>query len=206
MKKTLALIVATVLLATGTQAQINASNVVSQITTNAAQQTGLDKAINALGLSITNYTLDPYLTYAPSVPKGSSKIGGGILALYNFNQNVGAGIGLDWLGQFSLVSGDLQLGAPFHLSTIVPVFKNVAWLQSVEVVPFALGGVGTPYSGNGHFNGSAMVISDLGGAVKFGHALGGQFDTGLAWGKWTGSGTYANVTRYHAFIGFTKGF
>lgn len=186
--------------------QINASNVVAQVTTNATQQTALDNAINALGLNITNYSIDPYATYAPSAPAGSSKFGGGILALYDFSQNASAGIGMDWLGQFSLVSGNLELKAPFHLATIFPSLTSASWYQSLTITPFVLGGVGTPYSGDGHFNGSAMVISDVGGAIEFGHLFGGRFDAGAAWGRWTGSGPYGGVTRYHAFFGFTKGF
>lgn len=197
---------AALLLAVETRAQINPTNAVAQVTTNAVQQTALDNAINALGFGITNYSIDPYVTYAPSVPKGDSKFGGGILALYDFNQNASAGLGMDWLGQFSLVSGNFELKAPFHVASIFPSLTSSSWYQSLVITPFALGGVGTPYSGDGHFNGSAMVISDVGGALEFGHLWGGRFDAGIAWGKWIGSGPYGNVTRYHAFFGFTKGF
>lgn len=194
------------------QAQINTSNLVAEVTTNTIQVTALDNAINALGLNITNYAIEPYGTYAPSAPKGSSKFGGGILGLYDFNQNAGAGIGIDWLGQFSLVSGNLELKAPFHLSTVLPFLEDasnpdfIRTVGSAVITPFALGGVGTPYSGNGHFNGSAMVIADVGGAITFAHLWGGQFNAGLAWGQWAGSGPYGGVKRYHLFVGFQKGF
>jgi hypothetical protein len=188
------------------QAQINPTNVVAKITTNAVQQTALDNALSAFGgLTFTNLSVDPYVTYAPNAPKGG-KFGGGLFAAYNFNQYAGAGIGLDWLGQFSLVSGNIQLQAPFHLTTVLPVANKVPWLQSVVVVPFAILGVGTPYSGNGHFNGAPMAIADAGGYVAFGHIWGGQFNTGVAWGKWMGPGTYGNVVRYHAFLGWMKQF
>lgn len=196
-------ILASLLFTPSARAQINASNIVNQVTTNATQATALDNAITALGFGITNYTVDPYVTYAPNAP---TKIGGGILGIYNFNQNAGAGIGLDWLGQFSLVSGNLTLKAPFHVATVFPSLTSASWYQNLVVTPFVLGGVGTPYSGNGHFNGSPMVISDVGGAVQFGHFLGGRFDAGGAWGKWIGSGPYGNITRYHFFVGFTHGF
>jgi len=206
MKKLIISAIFAVLIAVNLRAQINTSNVVAKVTTNAVQQTALDNAITALGIGITNFSIDPYFTYAPNVPDGNSKVGGGILALYNFNQNAGAGLGLDWLGQFSLVSGNLTLRAPFHLSTVFSPAANISWLSDVVINPFVLGGVGTPYSGNGQFNGSPMVITDVGGAVEFGHLWGGRFDTGAAWGRWTGSGPYGGVTRYHIFVGFTKGF
>lgn len=187
--------------------QVNASGIVNQVTTNVTQQTALDNAISALGFTITNFSINPYLTYAPQTPKGDAKVGGGLLTLYDFNQNAGAGLGLDWLGQLSLVSGDLQLKAPFHLSTVTgSLFNGVPFVQQAIITPFVLGGVGTAYTGNGHFNGNAMVITDVGGAVEFGHLWGGRFDTGVAWGKWVGKGPYGNVTRYHLFLGFTKGF
>jgi hypothetical protein len=192
-------------LAVTAHAQISPTNIVAKITTNAVQQTAVDNAINALEIGITNYSVDLYATYAPSVPDGNAKFGGGIMALYNFNQNAGAGIGLDWLGQFSLVSGNLQLQAPFHLSTILPVLKNVPIIGTAVIDPFAIGGVGTPYSGNGHFNGSPMVITDLGAGIQFGHLWGGQFNAGIAWGKWIGNGPYGNVVRYHAFAGYGHG-
>jgi hypothetical protein len=192
------------------QGQINTSNAVTQITTNITQQTALDRAIQALDIGITNYSVNLYATYAPQVPKGDSKLGGGILGLYDFNENAGLGIGVDWLGQVSLVSGDVQLRAPFHISTIFPSInsgpKFAQSIGSTLITPFVLGGVGTPYSGNGHFNGTPMVISDIGGAVEFGHLWGGRFDGGACWGKWIGQGPYGNISRYHLFVGFSKGF
>ena len=168
----------------------NPSNTVAKITTNATQQTAVDKAIVALGIGVTNYAVELYATYAPNAPAGKAKVGGGGIAFYNFNENASAGIGIDWLGQFSLVSANLQLQAPFHLSTVLPVLASVPLIGTVIIDPFAIGGVGTPYSGNGHFNGSPMVIADLGGAVQFGHLWGGQFNAGVCWGKWMGSGPY----------------
>lgn len=187
------------------EAQISPTNAVANLTTNAQQRTALDNAIAALGLSITNWSVDPYATYAPSAPGGSSKFGGGLFACYDFNSYAGAGLGLDWLGQFSLVSGDIQLKAPFHLATLFPSLSSASWYQNFEIVPFVIGGVATPYSGNGHFNGTAMVVSDVGGYFEFGNLWGCKFNAGLCWGKWIGQGPYA-ITRYHAFFGLSKGF
>lgn len=201
--KTSLLILATLLSVIALQGQVNPTNVVSQITTNPVQQTALDNAFNAIGIGITNYAIQPYATYAPNAPV---KWGGGILGLYNFNQNASAGIGLDWLSSFSLISANLELKAPFHVSTIFPSVSKVPVLGDAIIVPFGLLGVGTPSTGNGHFNGNPMAISDVGGAIRFGHLWGGQFDAGAAWGKWVGQGPYGNVTRYHAFVGYTHGF
>ncbi|MDE2098685.1 MAG: hypothetical protein KGL39_15635 [Patescibacteria group bacterium] len=208
--KTLKLLILALSLATITaRAQINTSNLVLSLTTNTVQQTAIDRGLAAIGAGISSYSIDPYFTYAPSAP---TKFGGGLLGLYNFNNYAAAGLGLDWLGQFSLVSGDLQLQAPFHLSSVATFLANTnnpSWVLAIghtEIVPFALGGLGTPYSGNGHFNGSAMVIGDVGGAIKFGHLWGGEFDLGVCWGKWQGSGPYGGVTRYHLFAGYTYGF
>lgn len=159
-----------------------------------AQQTSLDAAIAAVGGAPTNYAAELYGTYAPSAP---TKYGAGILGIYNVNQNVGLGLGLDWLGGFSMVSGNLQLSAPFHPAPVQ--FPNFL------ATPFVLGGVGTPYSGGGKFNGTAAVISDIGFAVEIGHAFGGRFNAGIAWGTWSGIGAY-DVKRYHLILGWQHGF
>jgi hypothetical protein len=210
MNKITSLIGAVLLLAAVTsraQSISNAlSNAVSHVTTNAQQETAVDNALNALDLGITNISVDPYATYAPNAPAGSSKFGGGLFTSYNFNNYAGAGIGLDWLGQFSLVSGDLSLQAPFHLSTLLPAVSKISLLENVEIVPFTIIGVATPYSGNGKFNGSPMAVSDFGAYLTFGHLWQGQFNAGAAWGKWVGQGPYGNVTRYHLFFGYMKQF
>lgn len=161
--------------------------------TNSITPTTLDQIISLVG-SPTNYAVEPYGTWAPKAP---TKIGGGILAIVNMNQYVGLGIGLDWLGSFSLVSGNVQLSLPFHpLPSMFP---------TLEMTPFVLGGVATAYSGAGNFTGSVATVADVGDAIKFGHWLGGQFNAGLSWGKWGGVGAY-DVTRYHLFAGWSKGF
>lgn len=143
----------------------------------------------------TNYAIAPYATYAPSAPK---KLGGGLLAIYNVNQYLGAGVGIDWLGQFNLFSGNIQLRLPMH------PLANYGW-PSLETTPFVMLGLGTPISGAGNNNGGLSTIRDLGLQLKFGHLWGGQFSTGATIGEWTGSGPY-DVTRYHAFIAWQKGF
>jgi hypothetical protein len=206
MRLTTTLILGFCLAFTGTltvKGQINTSNLVNSVTTNATQQTAIDKAIAALGIGVTNFAVEPYATYAPKAPE---KFGGGLFVAYNFSQYAGAGIGLDWLGSFSLVSGDVTLKAPFHITSVFPELGTwIPYLENVEITPFVLAGVATPYSGDGKFNGSPVIVSDVGGYLEFGHFLGGRFDTGLAYGKWSGSGPY-DVERYHFFAGYSHGF
>jgi hypothetical protein len=140
----------------------------------------------------TNYAIAPYATYAQSAP---TKFGGGILGIYNVNNYVGAGIGLDWLGGFSMVSGNIQLKLPINAGQFVAGWTNLT------VTPFALGGVGAPFTGSS----GASMIEDVGAYVQFGHLWGGQFVVGGSYGKWLGSGPY-DVTREHAFFGWKRGF
>jgi hypothetical protein len=155
-------------------------------------ETLLDKVISDLG-GATNYAVEPYATYAPNAP---TKWGGGLLAVYNVNQYVGVGLGLDWLGEFSLVSGNVTLSLPFHPLSAYP---------SLVLTPFVLAGIATPYSGDGKFNGTAATVEDAGAYLKFGHVLGGQFNVGGCYGEWTGTGPY-DVKRYHLFAGWSHGF
>ena len=178
MKKILALI-AIIGLSFATQAQTN--------------QTTLDKILAMVGTP-TNYAVEPYFTFAPNAP---TKVGGGVLGIYNVNNYVGLGVGVDWLGNFSLVSGNVQLQAPFH------PFPNQ--FPSLIASPFVLAGVGTAYSGAGNFNGQVSSVADAGAYFKFGHFLGGAFNVGACYGQWTGVGAY-DVKRYHGFIGWSHGF
>ena len=175
-------------MALGAQAQTNT------VATNAPPAwTTLDQIIALVG-SPTNYAVAPYATYAPNAP---SKWGGGIMGVYDVNQNVGLGLGLDWLGSFSLVNANLTLQAPFH-----PLPSQ---LPSFVVSPFVLAGAATPYSGDGKFNGTAVVTSDFGAYLEFGHLLGGEFGVGGAYGRWSGAGPY-DVPRYHGFLSWEHGF
>ena len=162
-------------------------------TTNAVQQTTLDKIISLVG-SPTNYAIEPYFTYAPKAP---SKVGGGVLAVLDVNQYVGLALGVDYLGQLSLVSGNVTLSLPYH-----PFPKQ---FPNLLLTPFVLGGVGQAYSGAGNFNGAAATILDAGAAFKFGHLFGGQFNIGGSYGAWNGIGSY-DVKRYHVFAGWEYGF
>lgn len=144
----------------------------------------------------TNYSFEPYATYAPSAPH-NRQWGGGMLAIYNVNNYLGAGIGADYLGQFTMVSGNIQL----KVDTTPLAFLG-GFATNIVVTPFALAGVGTPLGGS---SSGPISITDVGGAVSFGHLWGGRFNTGLAWGQWSNAGLYSG-TRYHLFAGWKYGF
>jgi len=166
----------------------------AQTITNA---TKLDDIIGELG-GMTNFAVEPYATYAPKAPE---KWGGGVLLAYDVNPQdslqVGIALGLDWLGSFSLVSGNVSLSAPFH--------PMPSTLKTLTISPFVLVGIATPYSGDGHFNGTAATVEDIGAYLRFGHAFGGQFNIGAWYGQWTGVWPY-DVKRYHMFAGWQHGF
>ena len=159
-------------------------------------QAGFQEIVDAIG-SATNYAIAPYVTYAPGIA-AKQKIGGGILGIYNLNDYVGTALGLDWLGQFTLVSGNVTLQVPVY------PFRNsqIAFLRPVMITPFGILGIGHPFSGT---SSGVTEILDAGGAVNFGHFLGGKFGVGFTWGKWSNAGNYSG-TRYHAFVDWQMGF
>jgi hypothetical protein len=190
-------------------AQTNSALAGSALTNAATAQTnaapsiadGLAEIYDALATSglttATNYAAEPYLTYAPHAPSGN-QVGGGALLIYNVNSFVGTGLGVDYLGQFSLVSANLTLRAPTHPFA----FTGVSWATNIAVVPFALAGVGTPLSGSGS---GAIAVTDAGAYVSFGHLWGGRFNTGACYGRWDNAGSFTGP-RYHFFVGWSKGF
>lgn len=147
----------------------------------------------------SNYAIEPYLTYAPKVPKGS-KVGGGVFVAYNINDYVGAGIGLDYLGQFSIVSANVQLKVATH------PFRNITWfngaLTNVSAIPFAIAGLGKATGGN---TAGAIAVTDAGMAFQVGHWAGGKFTLGGCYGRWDNAGIYSGP-RYHIFFGWSRGF
>ena len=156
-------------------------------------------------LQATNWAVAPYLTYAPSA---ADHVGAGVLAIYNMPQlssslgQVGAALGADWLGSWSLVSGNVTLQVPTH------PLANISWLsflpasiKGATMVPFAVAGIGTPMSGSG----SEATLWDVGDQVKFGHWLGGSFGAGVSWGEWMNAGRESGH-RYHFFLSYQKGF
>ena len=145
-------------------------------------------------ITASNWIVVPYATYAPDAP---TKIGGGVLALYNVNQFVGGGVGVDWLGHFSLVSGNLSLKYPINVNLFG---------KSYTLSPFALGGVATATGGAGSNNGGISTIEGAGVAAdKLFTLWGGQVGLGVAMINWTGAGDYSGK-HYQGFLSWHKTF
>ncbi len=188
-------------------AQVNTNNPPTvTLTTNLVDDAkSIESVAKSSGiLTATNYAIEPYLTYAPHLSKSTTKIGGGILAVYNVNKYIGAGLGLDYLGKFSLVSGNASLKLPINAGKALGGYAPKSWgfLSNIVVTPFVLGGVGTPTSGA---NSSMSTITDTGAYFEYGHLWGGKFNVGACWGEWANAGDYSGK-RYHAFMGWSKGF
>lgn len=173
-------------LSVGASAQTNTPPAPEQTPSNAFS---LGSAFEPL-THASNYVIAPYFTYAPDAPQ---KYGGGVLAVYNINNYVGAGVGLDWLGQFNMVSGNVQLKLPTHPLA----FAGGAW-TNVTATPFAIGAIATPLGGAGSDNRSAATIAGAGAAVGVADWLGGKIDIGYGWVNWTGAGDYSG--NHHEFF------
>ncbi len=133
-----------------------ATNDNTAVPVTATNETTLDEILALVGGGgITNVAVEPYATYAPkSLPGSRDHWGGGVMAVWNVREMVGLGLGLDWLGQLSLVNVNVTLQAPFHPAP--------ARFPSWEAAPFVLAGGEQAYSGSGNFNGSAGVVGDVG--------------------------------------------
>jgi len=203
MKKTILIGAAALLTAVSTlNAQTNTNVVVA---TNPSVTTQLYSSLKSSGLlESTNYAIEPYFTYAPKLANGKSYVGGGVLAVYNLNNYVGAGLGLDYLGQFSLISGNLSLKYPISAGKYAVEFMPFLpdTLTNVLFVPFVLGGLGKPVSGTGN---GISTIEDAGAYIQYGNFLGGKFNAGACYGQWNNAGDYSG-NRYHIFAGWSRGF
>jgi hypothetical protein len=154
-------------------------------------------------LQASNYAASVYMTYSANA---DTHVGGGVLVIYNVPSlthvdtngamGVGLALGADWLGQWSLVSGNVTLKADTHplasiglLSFLPDSIKNSTW------TPIAIVGIGQPMSGGS----GAATLWDVGYGVRFGHWLGGQFGAGFTWGAWMNAGKYSGH-REHIFV------
>lgn len=149
---------------------------------------------------LTNYSFNPYGTYAPAAPKGN-RFGGGFLMTYNVSQHVGLSLGVDYLGHFSMTSGNATLKADVYPARYLGMTGSIT---NFYATPFALAGLGAPTGGTGGLSSTAL-ITDVGINIPFGHLWGGKFNVGAAYGEWMNAGVYS-VHRYHFFAGWQKGF
>lgn len=166
----------------------------SLMTTSPALRDTAKSELSAIAKA-TNWTVAPYLSLKLD---GATKneVGGGLLVGYNFSKNVGAFAAADYLGQWSLFSGQMQIKVPIH---------PLAAFPELVVEPFVFAGIGTSASGAGSDNGGASVVSGFGGRVGLGHVWGGNIGAGLAAENVTGAGIYSGW-RGNLFVGWNKGF
>ena len=195
----------------------HAQTVITGTTTNGAvapAEFGISGALGNLWTAIdnsdilqaTNWAVGPYLTYAPAA---ADKVGGGVLAVYNVPQlsgnlgSVGAALGADWLGGWSLVSGNVTIQTDTRpLAHISWLSTLPAGLTNIVMTPFAVAGIGAPMSGG---NQGAATLWDVGDQIKFGHWMGGRFGCGFTWGEWMHAGKESGH-RYHIFVSYQRGF
>lgn len=129
----------------------------------------------------TNYAIAPYMSYGLD----NHKVGGGVLALYNFNNYIGGGVGVDYLGSFSLLSANVELKLP-----IKPLaFTGWTWATNLTATPFVYTGLGTPFSGTSGSGISTHI--GVGDYITFGHLWGGRFEVGAAYITRSGAGAYS---------------
>lgn len=146
--------------------------------------------------SASNYSADAYGTYAPHAPQ--NKIGGGVLLIYDVSSHVGVAVGIDYLGGWSMFSGNATFKLPFE--------PLAGWgLTNFVVIPNAIVGIGTSLSGAGNANGNVTTIAGTGASFQFGHLWGGRFNSGGEAVNIGGAGPYSGWD-YRIFIGWSKGF
>src|ERR1017187_6508616 len=151
------------MLATGASAQttvITNTNGVSSTNTLPTAPTG-DFLTGGLGIIVgavensglldaTNYGAVIYGTYSKDT---ANHFGGGCLIPFNFptltgtNGAVGMALGFDWLGHWSMVSGNVTLSAVTHPFNIGLFSFAPLWLRNLQAEPIALVGIGAPMSG-----------------------------------------------------------
>jgi hypothetical protein len=207
----LAVGIALALAARSAKAQTNSTtmppvNITAQLGISGAAQQFIDAVSNSGLFTATNWDYAPYATYSANA---KDHFGGGVLASYNFPSlssslgGVGACIGADWMGSWSLISGNVTLKTTTHpfnsvLASIVPA----SW-ANIAAQPFALAGIGQPMGSGGS---GAATIWDVGYNVDLYHSTGGWvFGAGICWGEWMNAGTESGH-REHFFLNIHKGF
>ncbi len=180
-------------------------NLMANIPVSTAVQAIYQDIANSGIMQATNWGVSPYGTYAP---KSANKYGGGVLAVYNVPTltgslgAVGAALGADWLGSWSLVSGSVTLSTPTHPLASTSLLN---WLptgiRNIEADPIAIAGIGTPLSGSS----GAAELWDIGYNVDIYNTATSKFGAGFTWGEWINAGTESGH-RYHLFVSWKYNF
>ncbi len=179
----------------------NASGGITSITTTGAPPTSsglfdIGKQFIGVFQNASNYAIAPYMSYGLK----NHKVGGGILALYDFNNYVGAGLGIDYLGSFSLVSGNVELKAPLNLFS----FTHTSFGTNFVTTPFVYSGLGTPIGGTG----GSGVVTHIGAGLNIDVAKlwGGEFSVGGAYIDRQNAGPIYSGKYANLFLAWRKGF
>lgn len=101
------------------------------------------------------------------------------LVLYNFSDNVGAGLGVQYFGSFQQVTATIQLQLP-----IAPL-ASLGYTNKF-LVPWTTTAVGAPIAGSS--TSSPIAITGGGLDVVIGHVFGGRFFGGGGYGNEVGAG------------------
>ena len=180
-------------------------NLMADIPVSTALSTLYNAVENSAILQATNWAVSPYATYAP---KSANKTGGGVLAVYNVPAltgslgAVGAVLGADWLGSWSLVSGSVTISAVTHpLASTSLLSRLPANIRNIEADPFTIAGIGTPLHGS---SGTAELW-DIGYNIDIYNTASSKFGAGFTWGEWMNAGTESGH-RYHLFVSWKYNF
>ena len=134
----------------------------------------------------TNFTFVGYGSYAPDIV-ADQKAGGGALLIYDLlGQNVGAGIGFDWMGRFELISANIELKLPIHVA-------------GLTLTPFGVAGVGIGFDTSETIGDSDSIIAGGGFAANIYNWENGSLNVGYAAVNWFDAGDYTGL-RHQAFI------
>ena len=145
---------------------------------------------------MTNVGVFPYASYSPKSGTTKAQIGGGIMAFYDVTKYVGTGVGVDYWGDWQMVSANIKLQLPTH-----PLASY--GFTNITLTPLVIAGVGTPVSASSW--GTAVSREGAGANIGLFRLWGGEFSVGGMYENYQGT-TAIGRDIYHAWIGWSKGF
>ena len=172
-------------------------------TTNSAPsvQNGLQEIADAISQS-TNWAVAPFYGRATTGNKSAA----GVIAVWNFNDNVGVIGGYDRLwssgqaSQANMVSGGLKLQVSIHPLA----FTGLAALTNIVATPYVASLVATPTGGTSN-NGGLAAINRAGLELEIMQWKGLELHAGIDYGNRTGAGYYnGNYVDFNVAI--SRGF
>lgn len=165
------------------------------------------QAIGAIGSS-TNWGWAGYITRSSFTDKkGSHAIGGGILGIYELNDFMGLGGGIDDIGglstkgQVTIMSFNVQAQFPMHpLSS----FWTNSFAQKFTLTPYIYSGLGTPFGSS--INQSAVIHEAEGVNLDL-YSFGNDWEIGIGYamaqrqnaGDYSGNYKDITISLHHSF-------